>query len=114
MSSQLSDIMVIGDIYIINNDNPVVSPDKKVDNKPDNQPVPNIPEAIRTISSFKDRLKKDIIPQPSGAVIRPTAGELMAKEEPEIKKAADDAIRETLDSIPELVAAKKVLEEQKR
>jgi len=102
----ISDFIVIGDIYILTDNNP----DKKVDNH-----APTIPQQVKNIQSFKNKLKNDVTNtvQP-GIVKRPSAGELLAKDEPPEKKEADSAMRESLDQIPELREAKKILEEQKK
>ena len=102
MSVNLTDFLVIGDIYII--DNQTTSPEAI-------KPSQDIPNAIKTIKQFKDQVKQTVTTTVSpGAIHRPTAGELMAKEEPEIKRQADNAVKETLDKIPELQEAKKTLE----
>lgn len=107
MSANLTDFIVIGDIYIINGDT-----DKKVDNKAD---IPNVKATIKDITSFKNKLKNEVTNTVKPGIIhRPTPGELLAKDEPEIKKQADSALRDTLDQVPELVRAKEFLESQKK
>jgi hypothetical protein len=107
---QITDFLVIGDVYIINNETQAAEFDK-----PAAKPLPNIPQTVKNITSFKDKLKNDVTETVKPGIIRrPTAGELLAKDEPEIKKEADAAIKETLDQIPELREAKKLLEEQKK
>ena len=107
MSAALSDFVVIGDIYIINGDKPI--------EKFDTKSVDNIHQQVKNISSFKNKLKNEVTNtvQP-GIIHRPTPGELLAKDEPEIKKQADSALKETLDQIPELQKAKEFLESQKK
>ncbi len=102
----ISDFIVIGDVYIL--------ADNSLDKKVDNQPA-TIPQQVKNIQSFKNKLKNDVVNtvQP-GIVKRPTAGELLAKDIPMEKKEADNAMKESLDQIPELREAKKILEEQKK
>lgn len=106
--ANLSDFIVIGDVYVITSDNII---DKKVDNKP---LTPNVGDVTKRVTAFKDSLKSHVTETVRpGAIHRPSAGELMAKEEPEIKKAADNAVKETLDAVPELRAARDNLEKLK-
>lgn len=106
MSANLTDFIVIGDIYIINGDT-----DKKVYNKAD---VPNVKATIKDITSFKNKLKNEVTNTVKPGIIhRPTPGELLAKDEPEIKKQADHALRDTLDQVPQLRQAREFLESQK-
>lgn len=104
----LSDLLVIGDVYIITQS----PPDNKLDEKPD---VPNVAQTVKDITSFKNKLKNDVtrVVQP-GSIKRPNVGELLAKDEPPIKKETDNALRETLDKIPELQEAKEYLAQQRK
>ncbi len=108
MSLSIQDFLVIGDIYIITTN------DNNLDKKLDIKPIDEIKHQVKDISSFKNRLKNDItkVAQP-GIIHRPTPGELLAKDEPEIKKQTDEALKETLDQIPELQKAKEYLQSQK-
>lgn len=102
----LTDVMVIGDIYILSGDT-----DKKVDNSLDNKKPLDLPKAVREIKTIKETLKQSVTDTVKpGSVHRPTAGELMAKDQPDSKKGTDTAMRESLDAIPELREAKKILE----
>lgn len=104
--TQLTDFLVIGDIYIITNDSPT--------DKSQIKPVEQIQQQIKNISSFKNKLKNDVTSTlKPGIIHRPTPGELLAKDEPEIKKEANSALKETLDQIPELQRAKEYLQKQK-
>lgn len=105
MSTNLTDFLVIGDIYIINGDKPLEKYDAG---------AKELPKVVKTITSFKDRIKNTVTDTVKPGVIhRPTAGELLSKEMPEEKKQADNAIEKTLDAIPELKKAKEYLEQQK-
>lgn len=106
MTASLTDFVVIGDIYIING----TQSDEKLAAKP----AENLHHQIKNISSFKNKLKNEVenAAQP-GIIHRPTPGELLAKDEPEIKKQANSALKETLDQVPELQKAKEYLRSQK-
>lgn len=110
MSTNLTDFLVIGDVYIINNE-----VDKNAYEKVNNKPTTDIPKAIKQITDFKDTLKQTVTNTVKpGVVHRPSAGELMAKEVPTERKEADEALKDTLDQIPELQEAKRVLEGLKK
>ncbi len=103
MSLQISDFLVIGDIYILNSDTP----------KEQSSATKELPKQVEQLKSIKETIKRSVTETiRPGVIHRPTAGELLAKDEPEIKKEADNALRETLEKVPELVAAKKYLQEQ--
>lgn len=104
---QLTDFLVIGDIYIINGTAPLEKFDTKL--------TDNIQQQVKNISSFKNKLKNEVTSTiKPGIIHRPTPGELLAKDEPPIKKEADSALKETLDQIPELQKAKEFLQNQKK
>lgn len=105
--TQLTDFLVIGDIYIITNQ----PGDTKHDSKTPS--VDSIGHQIKTISAFKNKLKNEVTQtMKPGIIHRPTPGELLAKDEPPIKKESDSALKETLDQIPELQKAREFLASQ--
>lgn len=103
--TQLTDFLIIGDIYIINADKSI----EKLDTKP----VDNIQQQVKSISAFKNKLKNEVTQtMKPGIIHRPTPGELLAKDESPIKKESDSALKETLDQIPEFQKAKEYLASQ--
>lgn len=108
--TQLTDFLVIGDIYIITSgEMPANQQASKTSS------VDTIQQQIKSISGFKNKLKNEVTSTlKPGIIHRPTPGELLAKDEPPIKKESDSALKETLDNIPELQRAKEYLQSQNK
>ncbi|HEX8965665.1 MAG TPA: hypothetical protein VF820_04515, partial [Patescibacteria group bacterium] len=67
----------------------------------------------KTIVKVKDLLKEKSDLKP-GLIKRPTAQQQYEKNKPQEEKAAEQAMVETLDQIPELKEAKEKIEEMKK